>query len=422
MEEYLRLHFSYNPETGEISRTDRVNGCGSLDNYGNIIMKVKGKPLKAHRVAWFLYHGSFPSEPLYHVNGNNADNRICNLRYKSEKPKSDKVKPKLNLNRFRAENIEKYEKIYNDIILRAKKRRWGSVRYSCFRHLEIPDFPTETHHVIPRSIGGDDSENNLVVLTLKEHFICHYLLCRIYPDCIPLNVAFNFMINRTKGKNAKGYEKYRTILAEESSKRLKEYWKDDKRLESNAEMMRKRMKDPEYLEKIEQGRLKLLQDSDRMNAMKEKLSKLWEDEEFRKMMSDKMKEVRSDPDYKRKMSESIKKQNKERPDILAKRMKGIAKHQKVKSEEWKKKCSKWSKEYMNRPEVKERFRMMSTGINSSNARKVYCFDLDCVFFTAVYASKELGINLSTLKKWMNKKIVKYKCVWYDDYLKGDFQL
>jgi hypothetical protein len=39
---------------------------------------------------------------------------------------------------------------------------------------------TEKHHVHPRSLGGTDDKNNLVDLTAREHFICHWLLTKIY--------------------------------------------------------------------------------------------------------------------------------------------------------------------------------------------------------------------------------------------------
>lgn len=35
---------------------------------------------------------------------------------------------------------------------------------------------TEKHHIIPRSLGGNNQIDNLVVLTAREHFICHLLL------------------------------------------------------------------------------------------------------------------------------------------------------------------------------------------------------------------------------------------------------
>ena len=37
----------------------------------------------------------------------------------------------------------------------------------------------EKHHIIPRSCGGIDSKENLVLLTAREHFICHILLVKM---------------------------------------------------------------------------------------------------------------------------------------------------------------------------------------------------------------------------------------------------
>jgi hypothetical protein len=56
----------------------------------------------------------------------------------------------------------KYTRIYYMIIDRAKSR--------------ILDSYSESHHIIPKSLGGDNSPDNLVDLTAREHFICHLLL------------------------------------------------------------------------------------------------------------------------------------------------------------------------------------------------------------------------------------------------------
>lgn len=58
----------------------------------------------------------------------------------------------------------KYHKWYFNIIYSAKLRVNHSSRY------------TENHHIIPRSLGGDNSNENLVRLTPKEHYVCHMLL------------------------------------------------------------------------------------------------------------------------------------------------------------------------------------------------------------------------------------------------------
>jgi hypothetical protein len=60
-----------------------------------------------------------------------------------------------------------YTRIYNAIISRAKMR-------------PVLEGYAERHHIIPRSLGGTDDLDNLVMLTAKEHFICHLLLAKMY--------------------------------------------------------------------------------------------------------------------------------------------------------------------------------------------------------------------------------------------------
>ena len=60
-----------------------------------------------------------------------------------------------------------YTKTYNQIIERAQNRKL--------------DGYTEKHHIVPKCIGGLDVKENIVKLTAREHFLCHMLLCEIYP-------------------------------------------------------------------------------------------------------------------------------------------------------------------------------------------------------------------------------------------------
>ena len=64
----------------------------------------------------------------------------------------------------------KYTKWYFNIISAAKSRITSSSVY------------IEKHHIIPKSLGGDNSKENLVCLTAREHFICHLLLTRMTSD------------------------------------------------------------------------------------------------------------------------------------------------------------------------------------------------------------------------------------------------
>ena len=61
----------------------------------------------------------------------------------------------------------KYTKTYRAIINRAKFRQIPANGY------------VEKHHIIPKSLGGDNSAENLIKLTAREHFICHLLLTKM---------------------------------------------------------------------------------------------------------------------------------------------------------------------------------------------------------------------------------------------------
>lgn len=82
-----------------------------------------------------------------------------------------------------------YLKIYNYICERGNTER--NLQY------------IERHHIIPKCLGGDDSEYNLCALTAKEHYLAHYLLTKIYPDNIKLLYAFGMMktVNKFQNRN-----------------------------------------------------------------------------------------------------------------------------------------------------------------------------------------------------------------------------
>jgi len=62
-------------------------------------------------------------------------------------------------------SMNKYKQWYTDITDRAKNR--------------VLETYTESHHIVPRSLGGGDEANNLVNLTAREHFVCHWLLVKM---------------------------------------------------------------------------------------------------------------------------------------------------------------------------------------------------------------------------------------------------
>lgn len=76
-----------------------------------------------------------------------------------------------------------HQKIYDNIILNAK---------NCNRTREDKIY-YENHHIIPKCLEGVDEEFNRVLLTSKEHFLCHKLLTYIYPQNRKIACAFHYM-------------------------------------------------------------------------------------------------------------------------------------------------------------------------------------------------------------------------------------
>lgn len=77
---------------------------------------------------------------------------------------------------------------------------------------------TERHHIIPRCMGGFNDKTNITILTAKEHFICHKILCEIYPENDKLGYAFwamcNQKVNRDYIVSSRDYEYAKSLCLE----------------------------------------------------------------------------------------------------------------------------------------------------------------------------------------------------------------
>lgn len=135
-----------------------------------------------------------------------------------------------------------YQRIYDQIIDRARDRQLG-----CYK---------EKHHVTPKCLGGSNTKSNLVELTAREHFICHWLLSRLYPEEPKLSYAF-WMMSTSKRPNryrpsSRAYEEAKQLqsilrsqqlLGHITSQETKEKISKSNRGKKRTEEERKKMSD-----------------------------------------------------------------------------------------------------------------------------------------------------------------------------------
>ena len=111
-----------------------------------------------------------------------------------------------------------YSKVYFSTIEKAVQRGWKKAR------------GRERHHIIPQSLGGSNDKGNLVYLSCREHFLCHWLLVKMTEGEYYHKMVYALMGMRAENKHhdryhtvftARVYEKYRIEHAEYHSKLMK---------------------------------------------------------------------------------------------------------------------------------------------------------------------------------------------------------
>lgn len=137
-----------------------------------------------------------------------------------------------------------YLKVYYSLIEQAKSKNRQKVKNGPYY---------ESHHVIPKCLGGSDKKENRVLLTAKEHYMAHRLLCKIYPNSPGLRKAFWILMN-AKGKDqvrhvtsARIYETFRLEYVEMRKREIAEYNPliRPEVIKKNADTRRGRVKRPD---------------------------------------------------------------------------------------------------------------------------------------------------------------------------------
>lgn len=277
-----------------------------------------------------------------------------------------------------------YEKIYNQIIEKAKNEN---------RTRDNGEY-YEKHHIKPRSLYKDliKDENNIVLLTAREHFICHKLLEKIY-DCPQMKYAIWRMCNDGKYKvSARYYEYVKNKIQIESSKlnkgrkigpevikRISEKRKGYKHTDETIEKMKKSY-DPskhvfsdEVKEKLSQLASLRFKGCKKSEAFRKHLSEIRTGEN-NPMYGRNVKDLMSDEDYllfKKKLSESL------------------TGH--VVSEETKKK-------------IGEKTKLRTQGEMNPNARKVKILEINKEFGTISDCAKFIGVNRNMIARKRNGNV------------------
>jgi hypothetical protein len=87
----LTARLAYDPDTGYFKRishrfgnASKTDVVGRVAESGYLVISVRNKRYKAHRLAWKIHYGVDPEGFIDHVNQDKSDNRICNLRLASK--------------------------------------------------------------------------------------------------------------------------------------------------------------------------------------------------------------------------------------------------------------------------------------------------------------------------------------------------
>lgn len=134
VQQHIRAELNYDPETGVFTWKRARRGikpgmeAGNIGPLGYRRINICHRFRAAHRLAWFMHFGVWPESPLDHINGNKADNRICNLRL------ADHSQNKCNTGR-RSDNKTGAKGVYWS----NRRRRWvaGIALYGAYKHLGV---------------------------------------------------------------------------------------------------------------------------------------------------------------------------------------------------------------------------------------------------------------------------------------------
>jgi len=152
----------------------------------------------------------------------------------------------------------------------------------------------EGHHIVPVCLGGegrygDYKHENIVLLTAKEHYIAHLLLCEIYQDNDKLKYALFAMTNQKSDRinrytpSALTYERLREQFID--------VLKSTPKTEAHIRAAKEAVNRPE----VKKAKSDKLKNVPKTEEHKKNLKKRWQNGETKQWLISRMKEACKDP-------------------------------------------------------------------------------------------------------------------------------
>jgi hypothetical protein len=156
-------------------------------------------------------------------------------------------------------------------------------------------------------MGGSDDKENLVSLTAREHFLCHHLLVRIYPENIKLKFALWAMCNMKSKRqsryvpSSKIYEYTKLEVIKLISEKKKGVKLTEEHKRKTSETLKGRKRPQEVVNKIHKKRLE--SNWKHSEETRKKMTGRTLSEETRKKISKANIKRNSNPEFRKKLSD-----------------------------------------------------------------------------------------------------------------------